>query len=130
MNNKNTDVSLEITLRDKISDRIRSSFVELIPEEAWKAMVQKEINKFMLEGLPKLIREELRERLSKVLKEELEKPEYCGYWVGNGERPSEAVMEITKQLTPDFITAMWGSVIQKCVEEIRNNLSQLNNQQF
>lgn len=129
MNDKNTQVSLEVTLRDKISDRIRSSFVELIPEEAWKAMVQKEINTFRTVGLPNLIKEELKERLSKVLKEELNKPEYQGYWdIGNGQKPSEAVIEITKQLTPDLITAMWGSVIQRCVDELRNNLTTLSNQ--
>ncbi len=34
------------SIGEKVSDRIRASFVDLIPEDAWKAMVQKEIVTF------------------------------------------------------------------------------------
>lgn len=78
------------TLKDRVSDQIRSSFVELIPEDAWKQMVQREIDWFTKEEvrqtgyyqertLPSplviLIRSELERMFKERLASELAKPE-------------------------------------------------------
>lgn len=45
MNNENTPAS-QLPFMDKVKDKIKNSFVDLIPEEQWDAMVQAEIDNF------------------------------------------------------------------------------------
>jgi len=84
------------SLRDKVSEKIKETFTELIPDETWKKLVESELKEFVAKGLPTLIQDEFKLRYSKALKEELDKPEYQAYWTSTGQRPSEAVKEIIK----------------------------------
>ncbi len=121
-------------LRETISERIRLSFLNLIPDSAWAGLVDKEINSFFEDKrdswgkiespspFKKLIRTELEAMATKAIKAELEKPEYNGIWQENTEGPSEAVKKIIADNMDRILNAAFGSSIQMAVQTLRNNL--------
>lgn len=125
------------TLRDKISERIRTSFVDLIPEDAWRDMVQREINWFLTDEdrmgyghvqekrpspLRALIGQELERRWKAKLVDELNKPEYGSDWSNEGESPREAIQEIIRQSSDALMKSMFGSIVRVGVEAVKSSL--------
>ena len=50
------------TLNQRIAERIGKDLVELIPEDQWQALVDKEVEKFQRETAPEIIKELLTEK--------------------------------------------------------------------
>lgn len=121
------------TVHQKIADKIRSAFVDLIPPEAWREMVTKEIKWFQEDArtygrdvdpapLRLMIRRELQETFKAHVKAEVGKPEYFpGMPKANGLcGPGEAVKAIVAGLLPQIIQEMMGSFVQDYVNKMRN----------
>ena len=129
MDNK-MEVATMDDLKTKITDRVKSSFVELIPEEAWRAMVGKEIERFTTEyrehntdkpsSLQALIREELTSRLKTQIKEELGKANYQKF---EGMAP-EFIKEVIKEAAPALIESLFNRAVQDAVVSVHNSLRQ------
>lgn len=122
------------SIQDKITDRIRASFVELIPEEHWQAMVKREIDWFTAElpdnygytttqkkpsPLRLLIQGRLEEMFKDKLAMELAKPEYQHIWNSNQALPGEAVKKIIHESLPRLAEVAFGNVIQNAIERLR-----------
>ena len=121
-------------LKSKITDRIKSSFVDLVPEEAWKIMVEKEVDHFInpqkdrygsqnskaspLEGL---IQAEIEDRFKRYIKTELDKPEYST-WFSDGETPPSFIKAVIEKAAPALISIMFGRVVEDAVMRIKNNM--------
>ena len=122
------------SLKDKVSDKIRASFVDLIPEDAWKAMVEKEIKRFItppkpayddknpLSPLEGLIREELKSIFGAIIKEEFKRPEYVNQWHQNGKSGNDFVKDIIKDNMPQIIQAVVGSMMNDIAVKITNDI--------
>ncbi len=75
------DIAPETALRDKISDRIKGSFVELVGEEQWAALVEQGIRRFTQpirqhgrdepSPLDRLIEKEIELRALEIVREEI-----------------------------------------------------------
>ncbi len=118
------DLALTTDLQTKVVEKIKSSFMELIPDIAWDELVKKQTNLFITRELPTLIKSELELFFRSEMKKELEKPEFVnGGYGDHGERPGEAVKQIIKDLAPDFVAAIFGNIAQNAVMQIKNNLN-------
>lgn len=119
------------SVRDLIAERIKASFIELMPEDVWKATVQKEIDSFIEPNaysrdkkspLQQIIETDIRERFAAQVKAELDKPEYRGYW--DGTNPGETVQKIVKGLVPEIVKSMFEEFVQRTVDQVRSTLTQ------
>jgi len=118
-----TEIATMDSLKSKITDRIRNSFVELIPEEAWKTMVANEIDTLITtktdrsSALQNLIKDELLDRFRKIIKEELDSQQIYMYG-----KASDFVKEVIKETAPTLIEELFGRIVQDAVLTIQNNL--------
>lgn len=107
------------SLADKVKDRIRAAFVELIPEEQWKAMVSREIDGFVNDkrdrwgniqhaALPKIINEALTAYARDRVKKALESP----HWEGLASADEAKVNAAIEKLIQDNIGAVVMTVLQ------------------
>lgn len=119
-------------IEDVIANKIRAQFVELLPENTFKEMVEKALKDFTQKTgyqnnsaspLEKLIEQELRDRFLRQVKAEFDKPEHLVHWGHNSQTPSIFVKEIISQLTPQIMEAFFGSMIQQAVSTLRNQIS-------
>lgn len=122
------------TIKDKIRERIQKEFVELIPEEAWKALVAGEIKWFMEDTssggyrqsgpspLRDMIRTELTNRFKEDVKKELDSMQ--GSWDPDGKMiAGEAVKELVKGIAPELWELAVAGVVQKAIEGFRIQMS-------
>jgi hypothetical protein len=56
------------TLKERIAEKVGKELFELMPEEQWNSMVESQINHFMTELAPKIIRSELELKLKEDIK--------------------------------------------------------------
>ena len=101
-------------LKTKISERIRGNFIELIPDEAFDALVTAEINDFTkiknqnysrhetYSDLQKMIKDELRDMYKAHIKQKFADPEFFKM-VWNTECPGETVEGIIGDNLNKFI---------------------------
>ena len=123
------------SLHEAVTDRVRSSFVDLIPDDVWKEMVEREILNFTnvnrsgcghgsAEGSPfaRLVKTELEGIFRAKIKAELDKPDWMGTFCGAGQDPGDAVKEMMQQLIPAMLEAVFGNVVQQTVDQVRQQL--------
>jgi vacuolar-type H+-ATPase subunit E/Vma4 len=135
-----TDISPLTTVQEKIKGRIRSEFVDLIPDEMWAAMVQSVVNDFTREKvspydrnktepspLAAMIRSEIEAICKEKIAEELRK--HQASWDGYGQRTvSEATAEMIRDHTPAMLAAMQAGMtqmmVQGAIQSLRNSIGQ------
>lgn len=110
------------SVQEKLQERIRSQFVELIPEEVFAAMIEKEIQTFMSKDLPELVKKVAGERVIVLIKAEFAKPEWAETWSGDSHswQPSELVKKILEDSAPKLVQAMFGNMAAQIVQATRN----------
>lgn len=114
-----TEVAAMASIQDRVRDRIKEAFVDLIPAEMWEQMVKAEIEAFTKKELPELVRHEAREAIKSMLAEEFKKPGWQARW-DDGQRPSEFVTKILADTAPNFVAAVFGELAQRLISDIRN----------
>jgi hypothetical protein len=134
-----TDLSTQVVpnLKDVVTDRVRAEFVRLIPDEAWKAMVEKELKFFttatadqynrgpVQSPVQVMIRDELRKLIADGIKKELETEAFRAAWDGQRHVVGPAIKEMLKELAPEMVGAMFAGVVQTATDQLRYQLTQL-----
>lgn len=124
-------------VRKRIALRIKASFVELMPEEAWTKMVQAELSEFTMvhahdyrgnrrsSELQGIIHGVLEERFREMLKVELAKPEYGEYFSVDGQaEPGEFITTFIKNNLATIVTSLLGGLGQSLVQQIKDQIQQ------
>lgn len=124
-------------IQDKIRDRIRADFVELMPEDVWGKMVESVVETFTnpekdhygrATGKPsplhQLIAKEIEELARQSINQELAKLD-AGYWNSyGGKTASEAVMKMVTENMTDIMASIQSSManmmVANAVAAIRN----------
>lgn len=109
------------TLTDRVRQKIKTDFVDIIPEALWGQMVDKVIADFVEKELPELVKTELRVALRKVIATQLGEPGFSGVWVQGRESTGPLMVEIIKQCAPELISQLFGGIARDIVMRIRNN---------
>lgn len=116
-------------LRAKIETRIKASFLELIPDEAFSAMIAETLQKFTEprttndaynpKTLPSefevIVREVYRERLRDVVAKELQGEEWAGHWDGNKVVVGEQVKKIILENSSAILLSMIGTATAEMI---------------
>lgn len=128
------------TLMQGVKDRIKSTFVSLIPEEQWKEMIEKEVGKFFREyelrqydiryvsDFSVLVNSLLKEEAEKRMKEYLGSPEFQTVWTDNGPRIiSQAIREMMIENSGLILCNMYQEMFTSMLDRFRSELSNRQN---
>jgi hypothetical protein len=135
---------LAATLKDKVESKIRDAFVDLITDEQWSQMTKAALKDFTTDvhdrgttrrsPFKQIVHDIVKEKMLERLKDELAKPEYFGghEWHGNMEtlKPSDYAKNVIRELMPELIQALFGTIIQGAVNNIRSQLQSGNGMIF
>lgn len=137
MTNSIERVTLE-NAADQLKAKIRSAFVELLPEEQWKEMVAAELKRFAEptternyhgsttnpSGLSKLCHEVFTEHIKAELKALLASPEWQTVWTNQGYSLPVAIKswltENSTRLIESTVQALAGQAAQRVLESMRH----------
>ena len=89
------NISVMDSVKEKITAKIRGSFVDMIPLDKWDELVQNELELFIDKELPILIKAEMKKQFTQMVLAELDRPEFFENWTPEGQKPSDAVEEIS-----------------------------------
>lgn len=124
-------------LMDAVRDRIKAEFVSLIPEDAWKKLVDAEVKKFFEttadngysqnrtfpSPFGKIVWEELDKETRVRVKALLESSEWAEEWDGQGgRRASETVKKLITEKSGEILTNVIGGAIQQTIEAMRTRI--------
>lgn len=121
-------------LMDGVRDRIKATFVSLIPDEQWEQMIQKSCDDFFREvrrdynhsrsqdvcsDFQMVVREELskysRERIKVVMETYTSE-----IWENDGFKPNDKIKELIIQYAPEIFASMFASRFQQCINDMKN----------
>jgi len=129
-------------LMQGVRDRIKSTFVSLIPDDQWEAMVKKESDGFFREkeinphvnnrqykfDFQLLVRDELHKEAQARMKKYLESPEFSDTWDNHGNTvASKAVKDMFIENSGQILAGFFAGMFQNALGQIT---SQLGNQRY
>lgn len=124
-------------LMDGVKDRIKATFISLIPEDAWAKMVQDEIDRFFKPGetysynnnrdkfspFQVLVQNELTNEMTKRLKEYLNSPEFQTTWDNYGQPVAqEAVKRMVVENAGAVLSSMYSGMAASMIQNFKNSL--------
>lgn len=115
---------LPASIQDTIKERLKSIVGELIPDEAYNAIVQKAVHDFRTVDLPKLVKEELTAQYKIKIAEELNSPEWQAFWDCSGRgQASVAVKDMIIESAPLILANMIGAGAQQVMSNLKYQLT-------
>ena len=125
------------TLMDGVRDRIKATFIALIPDEAWNQIVKKEIDEWMairkrdyrykeeFSDFGRLVRDELKKRAVESIQKIIgEFEEYS--WDQEGRQlVNENVKKIILENADAILLSVIGSMVQGAVNNLKYSLKDL-----
>lgn len=133
MDNKTIQAFDPSALMKGVRDRIKSTFVSLIPDEQWEQMVKKEVDDFLKETTSyssnransefrNICNQELTEYTKLKLKEILNDKYISSEWINSGVMVKDAIQEMVTQNMGTIMKNVLGSMVQNAV----NNMASYN----
>lgn len=127
--------NLPANLTDLVRDRIQKDFVQIIPEENWKQLVEGVVQQFTVKkkrnqyqnerytsDLEELVYADLETKAKELIKAELNKPEYTSMWNGMNETvASAAVQEICQQHGQAVFNKVISNMVGNVIMNMRSN---------
>lgn len=121
-----------------VKDRIKATFVDMIPDEQWESMIKKECDDF-LNGRPnnswgsnngryfpefkKIVENELQEECKRRMKEYLSSKDFETTWVAYGEPVCcKAVEKIIIENSGSMLINMFGGIFSSMLDSFKHNL--------
>ena len=108
-------------LMDGVRDRIKSTFVSLIPDAQWEQLVQSQIDKFFTVDLEQICKEMLKEVCKEKIKETL-KIYDTGIW--DCDKQSNKATELLKNMlianAPQIFASMFEGLAMNVIQNMRN----------
>lgn len=102
-------------LQTKVKEKINSVFMELIPPELMDQLIQKAIEDWQRNELPKLVSAILSEKYKTGINELVNT-----HWNGNTHTPTEAMQEIIKKCIPNLMENFFTNAVMTSVSKINN----------
>jgi hypothetical protein len=109
------------TFEDAVKSRIKSVVQELIPEERWQGLVDREIAEFE-KKLAAIVKEELQTHFRSLIQEQLKSPEFYSTWNHQtGLGVSESVKAIIIEAAPLMFANMMQGMVQSTIDMLKSS---------
>jgi len=122
------------TLMDGVKDRVKATFVALIPDEAWDQMVKKEIDDWMrirergynsrehISDFALVVQNEMKKRAIETVKKIIEEFEVYN-WDDQGRKVvHENIQKMILEHADGILLGIVGSMIQQTVNELKSHI--------
>lgn len=125
-------------LAAKVQERVRGALVDLIPEDAWKAMIQREIklwmegetaknnsydsynNRSAIEpGIRRIVRAELESMFAANVKALLASEDWAGVWQGGKNTVGPEIAKLITENAAEILSGMLKSSISQVVHQMQ-----------
>ena len=125
------------TIMDGVKDKIKAEFINLIPEDAWKAMVKTEVDRYFKTAIDRnysnhnqyytpfatLVHNELQDHCKAKFKEFLGTPEFnSNEWKDGQQVMSEAVKKFIVENSGEVMANFFGNMMQSALMSIRTQM--------
>lgn len=111
------------TLNDRIAERVGKELYELIPQDEWKAIIERESRTFTEVTMPKVVRDMLHDKLKEDLKIHLSSGDFIETWNDQSQQMcSDAVKEMMVQSAPVLFAEIFSAPMQNVINNMRNQL--------
>jgi hypothetical protein len=120
-------------LMQGVKDRIKATFISLIPDDKWEQMCKTEIDRFF-KGDPEgqyrnknyseftyVVNGVLTDVTKEKVKAILSGPEYKSHWNGSEYTVSEEIDKILTKNAPKIIATMLGNMMQEAINQMNYN---------
>ena len=109
-----------VSFEDSVKARVKSIIGELIPEEQWTDIVERQVSLFKREELPRLVMRELSAHYVAEIKEVLNSPEWKSNSWGRGGHPdpSPMVAGLIKKHSGDLLVSVFGGMVQSALQSM------------
>ena len=123
------------SFRERVEEKIKAEFMELLPDEMFRAMVQETIDRFTRpkpvkdyngrvtrhdpSEFERIVLEVYEERLREAVKAELASEKWVGHWDNGRQQASEAVSDLIVEHSGEILAGMLGSAIQEVVQQLQ-----------
>jgi len=119
-------------LMEMVRDRIRATYVSMIPDEQWTSMIKKEVDAFFqvrdggyqqryFSSFGQVVQEELakaaREKVSAIILELGE-----DMWTENGMKPNEEIKKMCIENSGAIMASLISSAFQGAIQQMRGHL--------
>jgi hypothetical protein len=111
-----------VTFEQRVKERLRENFMDLIPDEQLQTLVDREVADFRARVLPKLIQDELTEKYKAAIREELAKPEYQQQWAQGGQwAAAEMVKKIVTENAGSILAGLVSNTVQQAIFQMQSS---------
>lgn len=120
-------------LMEGVKQRIKATFVSLIPEDQWEVLCQKQIDEFFEKKerynnreaysyFGDICKDVLKEEAKNKVKLYLDKYD-SKIWSSslNGREPNKHLLDLLIKSAPEIFAATFGSMFQRVIQDIRSN---------
>lgn len=120
-------------LMDGVKDRIKATFVSLIPDDQWEIMVKKEIDEFFREynsgtqkrssDFQKLVFEALETKVKETIAKVFGEYTAGGYWATNERIVNEKIQNLISEHSGLILSSILGQHIETFLQQLRNSFT-------
>jgi hypothetical protein len=120
------------TLMQGVKDRIKATFVSLIPDDQWDQMVKKEVDDFFKSidtsynsknyrsAFGDVVRGELEKYVKEKISETLKHPDFDTLWTNNGYNVSEDIKTRLINAAPQIFAATIENAMSTVIMNLKN----------
>ena len=113
-----TDIALS-DIRQRLTDQIKAQFADLIPQEEWEGLIERETAGFIEKELPRIVRDCLGTKLREVIKAEFDGPRWNSHWDGYYQAPSDAIRKLIREHSDTIVEALVSQLVAGAVESMK-----------
>lgn len=112
------------TLEERISEKIGQSLIEVIPQEQWDQLMNKQIHKFMNEDAPKIIQRQLEKLLMQNVEHRLSLMSMSTDWNEVTQQNTNKMVEsFIKNGAAEFFAAMMAPAVSAGIQNLRSEVA-------
>lgn len=127
-------------LMQGVKDKIKATFVSLIPDDQWEQMVETEVNKFFKvrqdsyisnnnhdkyhSDFGDLVKQILNEETKEKVREILQGDKYKSDWKDGRTVASKHLDQLIKKAMPDMFMTIMTNTVSNTIQQMQNNVPQ------
>lgn len=115
------EVTVMAEFADKVRDKVKRDFAEMIPDEAWDKLVKTAVTDFIEKDLGRLVKGQLEAEVVERMTAYFQTAGWKGRWAeyGHSNDASKKVESLIAENLPALIKALFGGAVQNFINTLQ-----------